>query len=146
MPLLFCLGQHPVLAAVSAGLRDGERLFAFHDDLYIVCRPERVGAVDDLLRRDLWQHAGMCLHAGKTNGSGTCPPASQCSVQQLQCLQPPLCGEETMNVHQQGLKVLGGGEGGRNRLWPNRLWPKLRFQLYFKDFGFWELIVWVFGN
>ena len=42
MPLLFCLGQHPASAAVSAGLREGERLFAYLDDLYIVCRPERV--------------------------------------------------------------------------------------------------------
>ena len=47
MPLLFCLGQHPALAAVSAALQDGERLFAFLDDLYIVlgavfvcCRPK----------------------------------------------------------------------------------------------------------
>ena len=47
MPLFFCLGQHPALAAISAALQDGERLFAFLDDLYIVlgavfvfCRPK----------------------------------------------------------------------------------------------------------
>ena len=40
---------------------------------------------------------------------------------------------------------------GRNRLWPNRLWPKptlakVLVLVVCKDFGFWELIVWVFRN
>ena len=77
MPLLFCLVQHPALAAVSASLREGERLFAFLDDLYIVCRPERLGAVHNLLETHWWDHAGISLHAGKTrvwNRSGHCPP------------------------------------------------------------------------
>ena len=45
MPLLFCLGQHPALTAVSAGLEAGETLFAYLDDMYVVCSPGRVGAV-----------------------------------------------------------------------------------------------------
>ena len=50
-----------------------------------------------------------------------------------------------------------GGRGGRNRLWPIRLWPSLakptlakptlanvKVLVVCKDFGFWELIVFVF--
>ena len=113
MPLLFCLSQHPALAAVSAGLRDCERLFAFHDDLYIVCRPERVGAVHDLLRRYLWQHAGMSLHAVKTkvwNRSGACPPACVAMQRAAVAVSPTAVvwrGDHELPTHQQGLKVLG---------------------------------------
>ena len=34
MPMLFCIGQHLALAAVAQNLREGERLFAYLDDLY----------------------------------------------------------------------------------------------------------------
>ena len=37
MPALFSLGQHPALQAVQAQLQDGERLFAFLDNVYVVC-------------------------------------------------------------------------------------------------------------
>ena len=77
MPLLFCLGQHLALSAVVAGLREGERLFAYLDDLYVVCKPDRVGAVHDLLRVHLWDKCRISLHAGKTkvwNKSGTYSP------------------------------------------------------------------------
>ena len=113
MPLPFCLGQHPALAAVSAGLRDGERLFAFHDDLYIVYRPERVRAVHDLLRRHLWQLAGISLHAGKTkvwNRSGACPPACvamQCAAVAVSPTAVVWRGDPELPTHQQVLKVLG---------------------------------------
>ena len=41
MPLLFSLGQHRALQAVAAQLQDGEKLFAFLDDIYVVCpRPD----------------------------------------------------------------------------------------------------------
>ena len=41
MPLLFCIGQHPALAAVAKELREGEKLFACLDDLHIICQPDR---------------------------------------------------------------------------------------------------------
>ena len=40
MPILFCLGQHAALASVKRELLEGEQLFAFLDDLYVVCKPE----------------------------------------------------------------------------------------------------------
>ena len=41
MPMLFSLGQHAALMAVAARLREGERLLAFLDDLYMVTSPDR---------------------------------------------------------------------------------------------------------
>ena len=50
MPLLFCLAQHAALEAVSERLEAGEYLFAYLDDLYVVCRPARVGDVHSILQ------------------------------------------------------------------------------------------------
>ena len=36
IPLLFSLRQHAALSAVASRLEEGERLFAFLDDLYVV--------------------------------------------------------------------------------------------------------------
>ena len=115
MPLLFffCLGQHPALAAVSAALQDGVRLFAYLDDLYIVCRPERVGVVHELLRHWLWVHSGIPLHAGKTkvwNRSGV-PPLGCAMLQRIAASSLPDAvvwrGDHSLPPHKQGFKVLG---------------------------------------
>ena len=45
MPALFFLGQHEVLEAVRRQLLDSEHFFAFLDDLYVHCKPERARAV-----------------------------------------------------------------------------------------------------
>ena len=42
MPLLFSLGMHSALVAVKAKLKEGERLFAFLDDVNVICTPSRV--------------------------------------------------------------------------------------------------------
>ena len=76
MPLLFCIGQHPALAAVAKELREGEKLFAYQDDLYIICQPDRVGEVHALSQKHLWNYTGISLHSGKTkiwNRSGVEP-------------------------------------------------------------------------
>ena len=78
MPLLFCLGQNDALKAVQASLRPSERLFAFLDDIYIVCKPDRVDDVHTLLENALWDHARIQVHVGKTkvyNRAGVCPEA-----------------------------------------------------------------------
>ena len=41
-------------------------LLAFHDDVYIVCRPDRVVPIHALLRAQLWHHARIQIHQGKT--------------------------------------------------------------------------------
>ena len=80
IPSFFCLGQHPALTAVSAGLEAVEKLFDYLDDLYVVCCPGRVGAVHSLLGRHLWHygrphddfglHRAACGTAGMSGGSG----------------------------------------------------------------------------
>ena len=78
MPLLFSLGQHAALKAVQAELMDGERLFAFLDDIHVVTTPERVGHVYALLHVQLQRHASSQINGGKTrvwNAAGERPPA-----------------------------------------------------------------------
>ena len=76
MPALFSLGQHPALLAVQAQLEDGERLFAFLDDAYVVCSPARVNAIYGLLQNALFAHSSIRVHNGKTqvwNRGGVVP-------------------------------------------------------------------------
>ena len=55
-PLLFSLGQHAALNAISASLLRG----------YVVCQPHRVLDVHHLMSTKLWAHSKISLHRGKT--------------------------------------------------------------------------------
>ena len=66
MPLLFALGQHAALEAVQARLLEGEKLFAYLDDVYIICQPDRVADVHAILEEELFNHAHIQLNLGKT--------------------------------------------------------------------------------
>ena len=115
MPLLFCLGQHSALSAVVAGLQEGERLFAYLDDLYVVCKPDRAGAVHDLLRVHLWDNCRISFHAGKTkvwNRSGTYPP----NCARLQRAATEWRGDAHLHPDQQGLGVAYVKRSLRRRL------------------------------
>ena len=77
MPMLFTLGQHSSLIAVSDRLHHGERLCAFLDDLYVASNPERTVDCHQILGEELWHHAKIRLHHGKTavwNRGGEVPP------------------------------------------------------------------------
>ena len=67
MPLLFCVGQHAALQEVQARLRPNERLFAYLDDVYVVSKPDRVGAIYTALQEALWTHARIRVHGDKTH-------------------------------------------------------------------------------
>ena len=76
MPLLFSLAMHPSLVSTGDLLREGEKLFAFLDDVYLICKPERVLEVFRLIENALWIHSRISVHCGKTqlwNRSGTTP-------------------------------------------------------------------------
>ena len=78
MPMLFCLGQHGALAAIEGRLKAGEKLFAFLDDVYLICQPDRVQDVHRILEEELRTRVGIRVHHGKTqiwNRSG-CPKGS----------------------------------------------------------------------
>ena len=57
MPALYAIAQHPALAAVHAQLREGEAVFAFLDDIYVVAVPERIRELQDACQRALREHA-----------------------------------------------------------------------------------------
>ena len=66
MPSLFAVGQHSALGDASAQLLPGEHLFAFHDDIYMVTMPERVGPVYAIVEEQLRTRARIKIHGGKT--------------------------------------------------------------------------------
>ena len=66
MPSLFSLGQRGALQAAHRNLREGEFLFAFHDDVVMVTARERVGPVYAAMQDSLLRHAGIRIHVGKT--------------------------------------------------------------------------------
>ena len=67
-PALFALAQHLALDTAQAGLREGEFLAAFLDDLYIVTWPERARQAYDLVTYTVELHAGVAANQGKTRG------------------------------------------------------------------------------
>ena len=66
MPALFSLAQHPAPHEVQQHLRAGEAVFAFLDDVYIVCEPDRVSTLLELVRGALFRHAHTEVNMGKT--------------------------------------------------------------------------------
>lgn len=103
MPALYCLSQHPALAAVQAQLEPNEFLFGFLDDFYAVVPTHRVRPVLDLLSQHLATHAHVHLHQGKTrfwNAAGRAPP-------HIQHLPSTWLIDPQLPSHEQGLKVLG---------------------------------------
>ena len=62
MPLLFSLGLHRAVVSVRSKLKEGEKLFAFLDDVYVIVPPSRVLDVFRLLERELHEKACISVH------------------------------------------------------------------------------------
>ena len=109
MPLLFSLGQ----------LEDGEKLFAFLDDVCVICRPSRVLQVFRLLEHELGRKACICVHQGKTQiwNRGGVEPAGAAQLTTAARLEKPDAvvwrGDPELPLTEQGLTVLGAPVGGR---------------------------------
>ena len=95
MPMLFSLGLHEALVAVARQLNADEELFAFLDDIYVICSPERVGDIHFLLQQELWRHSRVSLHLGNTQ------------VWNRAGFEPSVCRVATSR---------GGGRSGRSRV------------------------------
>ena len=68
------------LRSVADHLREGEKIFAFLDDVYLVCTPDRVLEVFRIIENALWTHSKISVHCGKTqlwNRSGVTPTGSE---------------------------------------------------------------------
>ena len=93
MPLLFSFGQHSALQSLQSFL-PSEQLFAYLDDFYVVCSPERVGAIFTRLESDLESHVRIQVHQGKTkvwNRAGAEPEGCS-SMQEAVCTLTPQFG------------------------------------------------------
>ncbi len=107
MPALFALGQHSTLQAVQQSLQDGEALFAFLDDVYAICRPERARPIFDRLEAELQAQCGIGINLGKTrvwNRAGL-EPAGFDGMGAPE--QPVWTGGANIPPEQRGIKVLG---------------------------------------
>ena len=97
MPMLFSLGQHNALRAVQAKLQEGELIFAYLDDVYIVCSPERVSC-----RKSCGDTPGYESIMGRRKcgtGLATAPSLATFWTEQLAhwIQSSPQCGEEEEN-------------------------------------------------
>ena len=112
MPLLFCLGQHEALQVARRGLRAGEFLFAFQDDIHMATTPDRVGPVYTMVQAALRQEAGISIHLGKTkiwNQAGVRPGACDILERAARERDPDARVWRGAGVppEEQGIKVLG---------------------------------------
>ena len=65
-PALYALAQHDGLAAASQGLRSGDRLAAFLDDLYVFTTASRARDSIDAVTGAVEEYAGVSSNLGKT--------------------------------------------------------------------------------
>ena len=64
MPALCALGQHAALREVQATA--GEMLFAYLDDIYVLCDLSRVAEIFLQVKQSLFRSAGIQVNLGKT--------------------------------------------------------------------------------
>jgi len=112
MPALFALGLHDALHHITQQLRPGEEIMAYLDDVYIVCKPDRVKEIYDLVAIDIRTHTGIALNEGKTEcwspGGGPPPP----NVNLLNGPSPaPPVWKSNLPPEQNGLEILGSPIG-----------------------------------
>ena len=75
---VYAFGQHGALLSLQDFLLPDEHLFAYLDDMNVVCLPDRVGPIFKHLQDSLEQYARIQVHLGKTqvwNRGGHVPPA-----------------------------------------------------------------------
>ena len=115
--MLFSLGQHAALEAIKRRLRDHEKLFAFFDDLMVVCHPDRVRDVMNIISQELQAHAHISIHHGKTqvwNRGGVEPEGVEEFTRRARLVKPDAVvwkGDHTLLPQQQGIRVLGAPLG-----------------------------------
>ena len=111
--MLYALGQHEALRSVQSHFGAGESLFAFHDDIYAVSQPERVGDIHNLLRDQLWRHSRIQIHAGKTqiwNRGGFEPPGHAALLKVARMADPEAklwFGDLEDRPEERGIRVFG---------------------------------------
>ena len=116
MPLLYSVGQHRALEAISRELLGSEKLLAYLDDIYVITKPDRVGDVYTAVRQNLWVHACVSINNGKTkvwNAAGHKPAVCEVLDRVAQAEDPHANvwrGSEVA-TERQGLLLLGAPLG-----------------------------------
>ena len=116
MPALYSLAQHAALSEAAAGLQEGgegDTIFTFLDDTYVVSAPGRTGVLHGgALEAAFRSHARIRLHDGKTriwNAAGGEPHGI--AALQPAGADPVWTGSWSLPADQQGLLVLGAPLG-----------------------------------
>ena len=112
MPLLFSIGQPRPLEASHRGMNPGEQLMAFLHDEYMATPPARVGSMRAVVQEELFVHACIRVHHGKTkvwNLAGVRPVACY-AVERIARVNDPEAVAwtgSTIPTVDMGIKVLG---------------------------------------
>ena len=91
MPLLFALGLRRALSAVQARLSEDEKVFAYLDDIYAICAPERVLEVHCIFEVEIFSRTQIRLHHGKTqvwNRGGVTPVGVEFWTRAARAIRP----------------------------------------------------------
>ena len=114
MPMLFALGQHQALVQTQARLGNTEKVMAFLDDIVISTHePVRVTEAHTIVAEELWSHARIQVHFGKTqvkNRGGIEPQGMEDLTRAARRVKPDAVvwkGDPHLPPPQQGLRVLG---------------------------------------
>ena len=122
MPMLSVLGQHRALVAIQALLWEGECVFAFFDDICVVCSPERVIDIHAIIQQSFFAHARISVHPRQ---NASVEPRRCCSVghrhhhssgQSAGSKCSSLERSQELPATRQGLKVLRGLQLGTHSM------------------------------
>ena len=120
---LFALGLYQVLVAVQAGLLPCERFLAFLDDIYVVCALERIADIHASLQVELWRHARISVHQGKTqlwNRAGVVPSGTEVLTAATRVEDEDVIvwrGDPELLEVEQGIRLLGHTVGTSGLHW-----------------------------
>ena len=105
--------SYGALVTMQARLGVGKYVFAYLDDIHTVTRPARVDVAHVVVEEELWSHARVHLHHGKTqvwNRGGIEPSGVEALTRATQAVKPDAMvwrGNPMLPATQQGVKVLG---------------------------------------
>ena len=117
MPMFFALGQHQALVQAQARLSGDEKLCAFLDDILHHSLPGRATEAHTIVEEELWTHAGIHLHHGKTkvwNRGGVEPENIAQLTRMARLVRPDSCVERGTGVATQSTRL----ESARCAHWP----------------------------
>ena len=109
MPMLFCLGQHGALRAIAEPIVAKERSCSQTWTTCMWCANLTVGDVHTIVGQELWRHAKISVHHGKSkvwNRGGTCPDACAVLTEAARMVDPRAVvwrGDTSLPRREQGL-------------------------------------------